>query len=568
MKQYITLFFLVLCSFLGYSQAPTTPSTNFSVVETDGNRIRVSFTPGDGAKRIIVAKALSPVTAIPTDGADYTAGAFGLGNELAQGEFVVYDGTGYSFLYIEGLIPETTYYFKIFEYNGIDFTTEYLTSSFLEASGQTSSPPTTQASNIQFSNILGSTMTVSWDRGNGNGCILIGKEGSAVDIEPEDLINYSRSRSFGAGSTQIGTGNYALYIGSGSSEDIYNLKSNTTYHFAVFEYSGSNGKVYLTSTSTVSTPGATASQSTSAYPTLNTNAMYFTNVDGDRFYRNMFSNYYGNGQSRLIIAKADSPVTAVPVDGTSYTASTTFGNGDEIAPGEFVMHSGANGGNWVYGLQPETTYYFKVFEYNGTGTETFYLTGNDINGDPPFETSYATLSPPTVQASNIQFSNIIGTSMTVSWTRGDDQQSGCILIAKEGSPVDIEPQNGINYSSSSNFGTGSTEIGTGNFALYEGSGTSDIVGNLKPNTTYHFALFEYNGENERMYLTSASTVSTPGATASQSTSAYPTLNTNAMYFTNVDGDRFYRNMFSNYYGNGQSRLIIAKADSPVTAVPV
>ncbi|MEL0457548.1 hypothetical protein WJN01_15010, partial [Flavobacteriaceae bacterium SZ-1-7] len=531
MKQYATLFFLVLCSFLGYSQAPTTPSTNFSVVETDGNRIRVSFTPGDGAKRIIVAKALSPVTAIPTDGADYTAGAFGLGNELAQGEFVVYDGTGYSYLYIEGLIPETTYYFKIFEYNGTDFTTEYLTSSFLEASSQTLSPPTIQASNIQFSNILGSSMTVSWTRGNGQGCILIAKEGSAVDIEPEDLINYSSSSNFGTGSTQIGTGNYALYEGAGTSDAVYNLKANTTYHFALFEYNGSSGRVYLTSTSTVSVPGATASQSTTAYPTLNTTFMNFSNVDGDRFYRNISSSWFGNGLNRLIIARAGSPVTAVPVDGTSYAASTTFGNGDEIAPGEFVMHSGTNGGNWVYGLEPETTYYFKVFEYNGSGTETFYLVGNDTNGNPPYEASQATLSPPTIQASDIQFSNIIGTSMTVSWTRGNGQ--GSILIAREGSAVDAEPQNGINYSSSSNFGTASTQIGTGNYALYEGAGTSDIVYNLKPNTTYHFALFEYNGENERLYLTSTSTVSTPGATASQSTTAYPTLNTTFMNFSNV-----------------------------------
>ena len=69
------------------------PSSNLSFNNIDGNLFQVSFTKGDGEKRLIIAKEGSPVTAIPSDGVDYIAGDFGLGNEIAPGEFVVYEGT-------------------------------------------------------------------------------------------------------------------------------------------------------------------------------------------------------------------------------------------------------------------------------------------------------------------------------------------------------------------------------------------------------------------------------------------------------------------------------------------
>src|SRR5690554_4671948 len=153
------LYFFLLCSLIllplqMYSQAPTTPSTNLSFSSIDGNRFYMSFTRGNGAQRIIVMKTDSPVTAVPVDGIDYLASTtFGSGNEIAPGEFVVYEGTS-SGTTITGLSPSTTYHIKVFEFNGTNFSTEYLTSSFLEGSRATLTNPTTQASNITFSNVM------------------------------------------------------------------------------------------------------------------------------------------------------------------------------------------------------------------------------------------------------------------------------------------------------------------------------------------------------------------------------------------------------------------------------
>ena len=410
-------------------------------------------------------------------------------------------------------------------------------------------------------------MTVNWTNGNGNGRLLIAKANSPVDVEPQQLVEYPNfTGGFGTSVYEIGSGNYVLYDASGSSANLTNLQPGITYHFALFEFNGSNGKVYLSSTSTPSVSPATASQITSTTPTLNTTNMNFSVTDGNRL-RLDFSSFYGNGDKRLIIAKAGSEVTATPVNGLEYSANSIFGNGTEIAADEFVIYSGIGGHNTtVTNLNPDTDYHLKVFEFNGDSASTFYLTSSDNIGNPVFETVKATSGAPTIQASNLTFNNIEGTQMTVNWTNGDG--NGRLLIAKANSPVDVEPQQLINYpNSTGGFGNSSVEIGSGNYVLYDATGSSANITNLEPGVTYHFALFEYNGFTGKVYLNTTSTPPAAPATASQITATSPTLNTTDMNFTAIDGNRLRIN-FVTFYGNGDKRLIIAKAGSQVTATPI
>ncbi|SMD44234.1 gliding motility-associated C-terminal domain-containing protein [Aquiflexum balticum DSM 16537] len=532
-----TFFFSIVffsASFHVFGQVPTTPPTNLNISNIDGDRFYVSFTRGNGAKRIIVAST-SPVTAIPVNGADYLAGNFGQGNEISPGQFVVYNGTSNQ-SWIAGFNHSTTYYLRIFEYNGTDFNTEYLTTEFLEGNATTLTAPSQQASGITFSNVTGSGMTVNWTNGNGSGRILIARADEPVDVEPQDLVNYNWSSTFGQ--RQIGTGNFVVYDGSANSRGVTNLQPNRTYHFAVFEYNGSSGKVYLR-------PGSRSSQVTASAPTVAASNFRISNLDGDRFYY-FFNN--GNGSRRTVIAKKGSPVTAVPVDGVSYTHNITFGSGTEIKEGEFVVYDGNSNQSWLYGLEPASTYHLAVFEYNGTGTSTFYLTTEFLQGNA------STLTTPTQQASDITFNNISGSGMTVNWTNGNG--SGRILIARADGPVDVEPQDLVNYNWSSTYGQ--RQIGNGNFVIYDGSANSRGVTNLDPNRTYHFAVFEYNGSNAKLYLR-------PGARGSQVTASAPTVPASNFRTSNLDGDRFYY-FFNN--GNGERRIVIAKKGSPVTAVPV
>jgi hypothetical protein len=107
-------------------------------------------------------------------------------------------------------------------------------------------PPTVQTSNVSFSDVTTSSFTINWTSGNGTNRIVLVKSGSAVDSDPVDGTTYSASDLFGTGS-QIGTGNYVVYNGSGYNVTVFNLDANTTYHVAVYEFSGPPGmEDYLT----------------------------------------------------------------------------------------------------------------------------------------------------------------------------------------------------------------------------------------------------------------------------------------------------------------------------------
>jgi len=86
----------------------------------------------------------------------------------------------------------------------------------------------------------------------------------------------------------------------------------------------------------------------------------------------------GNGQRRLVIAKAGSPVNALPTDFQTYAAQTNFGAGSQLGSGNFIVYNGMGSTAEISGLNPSLTYHFLVVEYNGTGAATNYLTSSTL----------------------------------------------------------------------------------------------------------------------------------------------------------------------------------------------
>ena len=92
-------------------------------------------TNGNGANRIIVVKAGGAPTA-PSNGVAYTANASygnaGVGTTTATGSYVIYNGNGGGnaspVVTVNNLVPNTTYTFAVYEFNGSATTTNYLTS--------------------------------------------------------------------------------------------------------------------------------------------------------------------------------------------------------------------------------------------------------------------------------------------------------------------------------------------------------------------------------------------------------------------------------------------------------
>lgn len=118
------------------------------------------------------------------------------------------------------------------------------TVTFTFMGGSSCTQPTTQASNLTFTNLTSNSVTLNWTRGSGNGLLILAKSDSSVDSEPVSGTTYTANSNFGSGS-QIGTGNYVIYNGTATSMILSGLSIGKTYYFALYEYA-TTGTCYKT----------------------------------------------------------------------------------------------------------------------------------------------------------------------------------------------------------------------------------------------------------------------------------------------------------------------------------
>lgn len=543
MKKFLTLLTLVfLLASQTFAGTPAYPASNLTFNGLDGASFNGNYTNGGGNTRIIVMKEGSPVTGLPVNGVDYFADAT-FGNAAAKftgaGEYVVAK-TSWSSFTPTNLKPGTVYYVAIFECNGSGTGTEYLMLP-LTGSQSTVVAPTTQVSAISGTAYTGNTLTLNFTKGNGMGRVIIARKAAAVNATPPDAVIYWPDQSFGNG-TKIGADNYVVYKGNGTSVVVRNLEPNTTYHFEAFEYNGNSSPMHLK-------PGATFSATTNAGPTIAPSSAGFNYIEGNSF---TIAVTVGNGTRRLFIAKKGSPVTAVPVTGVNYTANSVFGAPEsEIAPGEFVVAGTTGTGINITNLEPNTTYHFRVYEYDvDAANKPYYLTSSFDS-----KSGSTSITPSTV-ATNINTTSVTGSSASLSFVPGNGTYR--LVMMKAGSAVDATPVNFTKYNPNMSFGSGQ-QLGSGNYVMHFGmNGASFSVNNLQPGITYHVAIFEYNGGQAPVYSNTA-------ARYSFTVPLEPTTVATAPWTAFIDGASF-RLIWIN--GNGAKRVVIAKKASAVTAKPV
>jgi uncharacterized protein YccT (UPF0319 family) len=186
-------------------------------------------------------------------------------------------------------------------------------------------------------------------------------------------------------------------------------------------------------------------------------------------------------------------------------ASYTFaGGGTDIGNNTYIVYDGtgtvgSSNPITVTGLAAGTTYYFQVFEYNGTGTSSVFLNTTNTNNPNSFTTLFG---QPTVQSSLLTFTNITATSMRVNFTRAMER----VLVAcKLGSTIAGTPTDGTVYTASSVFGEGSL-IGTSARVIFTGNQNYCDVTGLTAGTTYYFRVYEYNNSGANInYFTDEAT---------------------------------------------------------------
>lgn len=125
---------------------------------------------------------------------------------------------------------------------------------------------------------------------------------------------------------------------------------------------------------------------------------------------------------------------------------------------------------------------------------TFWYT-NEYQGSSTHGTRIAAFTfpdacvAPTAQASNYSYSSITSNSMDISWTRGNGD--ALLIVAREADSLIKNPVSGTSYLANTQFGIGN-ELGSGNYVVYNGTGTNTTITGLLSGLEYYFSFYEYN----------------------------------------------------------------------------
>ena len=111
------------------------------------------------------------------------------------------------------------------------------------------------------------------------------------------------------------------------------------------------------------------------------------------------------------------------------------------------------------------------------------------------------MESPTVNATDISFTNVAHNAVTVNWTNGNGNKR--LLLMKQNTKVDEFPLDGTDYIANGDF-SASSIIGTGNHVVFNGTGNSVTVTGLTPGATYFFRTIEVSNNavtgNNSLYL--------------------------------------------------------------------
>ncbi|CAN5398282.1 hypothetical protein BH23BAC1_BH23BAC1_21020 [soil metagenome] len=540
---------------------PTINTSNILFSNITNNSIDMSWSNGNGANRIVIAKEKKPINPyyLPQDAKTYLANPiFKVGQHLGDGMYVVYNGSGNNFT-IDGLFNGTRYYFTIIEYNGSGIQSNYKLDNYPLPNVMTTGPtePNLKASNINYSNRTVSSIQVNFTKGNGEKRLVMVREGAPTDtyFSPKDGVEYTANSTFREGEylgwIDVGGDKrqYIVYNGSGSSFVLSGLLPATQYHFAIFEYNGSgitsnyNVDLYPQNPNPFSTTITTE-------PTVHASNLNFSEIS----YNSMKLNWTnGNGSRRIVIAKAENPLNPyyVPRDGRGHSANSNFGSGFHLGDQTYVVYNGTGSEFTTTGLTSGTPYYFAVIEYNGNGVTANYYTQNPLIGSA----QTIGVPRPTINSSNLLFNNITNNNMDISWTSGNGSRRLVIACADiEINPYYL-PQDGKEYSANS-FGSGS-HLGAGMYVIYKGDGNTFNAAGLSSGTNYHVAVIEVNGTGiETKYLRTVYLTGSEFTTGARR----PTINSTNLSFTNVLNTSMDISWSS---GNGTRRLVIACADNSI-----
>lgn len=331
--------------------------------------------------------------------------------------------------------------------------------------------PTTQAANFTATNILATTATANWTRGNGDAVLVLAKANAPVDAEPVSGTAYTANTAFGSG-TEIGTGNFVVYSGTGTTVNLTGLTGGSTYHFAVFEYNTLTNCYNLVSPATGRLTTLKAPETPTAFTkictTATTQQLSWNTPEG------------GADGYLLVVRQGATPHSVSGINAQSqafdlnYGAAPTFGS---TTPNSRIVYRGTGTNVTVTGLSNNTSYTFALYAYNANGSTAVLYSGvtttTQVTGVPDVNFPAATPGDGTAQ---------------ISWL---NPSSACfdevMAVVTTAAGITFLPAgDGSAY-------TANAVYSAPNQVVYKGAGNSVLISGLTNGTTYYVELFVRNG---------------------------------------------------------------------------
>lgn len=260
------------------------------------------------------------------------------------------------------------------------------------------STPVNQSSGISVSAYTTTSMTLTWTNpALAYGSMVVIRQNLSPNVVPTSGTTYTASTIFGTPAANIGSNNYVVYKGTGTSVVVTGLTAGNPYTISVYGYNPVN--CYNTTA-----PESTLNYTLSNEPT--SHAAGFTGCTGtsistiDLTFPAASSLVNANGY--IILGRANALPTGVPVDGNLYTSGTILGD-------SFVVGNVNNSATAITatGLDGGTTYFFKLIPFGsfpGVGQTYNYRTAATVP-------STSCLTSP---APEINVRGVVGLNPTIS----------------------------------------------------------------------------------------------------------------------------------------------------------
>lgn len=447
---------------------PASQPTNMVFLAPGPTDINVSFTPPATLPGgyLVVRRAGAYSTFVPANNTSYS-------KDQPVGDGIVAYADAPPLLGDVGLTPNTNYYYTVYAYNQLNGFISYQTTAPLKGNSFTlAAEPVAQPTALQFSNVTSTSYKVSFSAATGNpyGYIVLRKAGSEPASVPVDGTAYT---------TAVGSDAIA-YQGSALTFNETNLADNTTYHYAIYAYNGSQTSINYNTLSPLR-----GSQLTPLTPSAAATNLQFSNITTSAI-TGSYTAPVPAPAGYVVVRNQGSATSFVPQLNTPYSLGSVTGG--------TIIYVGTNTTFTDSGLTPSTVYYYTVFSFNQNGTLISYQTV------PPLQGSVSTFTAePTAQATSLSFTTITTTSMTLTFAAAVPPPSGYLVLRKPGSAPTVLPVDGIAYTAGNMLSDNATVV------VFSGSATSVPNTALLPGTTYFFQVFSYNGAGSATnYLTTVS----------------------------------------------------------------